>query len=136
MFPHAFEDVAPASLDEAAKLLAQEGDDAKALAGGQSFLPMMKLRRAAPRLLVDVGRIAELGAVARFADGGLDVGARATHAALERRGDLAEQYPLRPAADWGAVLLALEEWGVDVKRILGSARRRRAESPTPPRSCG
>lgn len=108
MFPHALEYVAPASLDEAAEILAQEGDDAKVLAGGQSLLPRMKLRLAAPRLLVDVGRIAELGAGARFADGGLGVGARATHAALERRGDLAEQYPLRSAADWGAVLLALE----------------------------
>ena len=54
MIPPEFDYAAPESLDEAISLLAEHGDDAKLLAGGHSLLPLMKLRLAAPELLVDL----------------------------------------------------------------------------------
>ena len=62
MLPSSFEYHRPATLDEALDLLASLGDDAKVLAGGQSLIPMMKLRFAAPGHLVDINRIAGLDA--------------------------------------------------------------------------
>ena len=60
MIPAPFDYARPDSVDEALDLLAEHGDDAKLLAGGHSLLPMMKLRLAAPEVLVDIGRLAEL----------------------------------------------------------------------------
>ena len=60
MYPAEFEYFAPATVDEALDLLARYGEDAKILAGGQSLLPMMKLRIASPRYLIDVNRIEAL----------------------------------------------------------------------------
>lgn len=60
MFPAEFEYVAPGSVEEAVALLGRHGEDAKILAGGQSLLPMMKLRIASPRVLIDVNRITAL----------------------------------------------------------------------------
>jgi aerobic carbon-monoxide dehydrogenase medium subunit len=60
VFPNAFAYHRPHSLEEALELLAEHGDDAKVLAGGQSLLPLMKLRLAVPEMLVDIGRLAEL----------------------------------------------------------------------------
>ena len=59
MYPAKFEYAAPASLEEAIGLL--KDPEAKILAGGHSLLPLMKLRLAQPRLLVDIGRIPSLG---------------------------------------------------------------------------
>ena len=60
MIPAAFDYKAPTSLDEAVELLAAGGDDAKIIAGGQSLLPVMKLRLAAPELLIDLAKIDSL----------------------------------------------------------------------------
>ena len=57
MLPSAFEYHRPSTLDEALALLAEHGEDAKVLAGGQSLIPLMKLRFAAPEHLIDVNRI-------------------------------------------------------------------------------
>ncbi len=63
MIPAAFDYKAPTSLDEALQLLAEGGDDAKIIAGGQSLLPVMKLRLAAPELLIDLAKIDSLKGV-------------------------------------------------------------------------
>jgi aerobic carbon-monoxide dehydrogenase medium subunit len=63
MIPAAFDYKAPTSLDEALQLLADGGDDAKIIAGGQSLLPVLKLRLAAPELVIDLGKIDSLKGV-------------------------------------------------------------------------
>jgi len=81
--PSAFAWSAPSSLDEALAVLAQVGGDGKVLAGGQSLLPMLNMRLAAPAHLVDINRLTELSPV-RVEDGAVVVGALARHAAVER----------------------------------------------------
>ena len=78
MIPAEFDYAAPESLDEAIAALAQGGEDAKLLAGGHSLLPLMRLRLAAPTVLVDIGRLRDLNYVR---DGGdhVAVGALTTH---------------------------------------------------------
>jgi carbon-monoxide dehydrogenase medium subunit len=87
MIPAAFDYVAPESLEEAIQALAEGGEDAKLLAGGHSLLPLMKLRLAAPSLLVDLRRVPGLGGVER-ANGGWRVGALARHRELEFTSEL------------------------------------------------
>jgi carbon-monoxide dehydrogenase medium subunit len=82
-----FDYEAPAELDEAIGLLAQHGDDAKLLAGGHSLLPLMKLRLAAPSLLVDLRRVPGLRGVERE-DGGWRIGAMTRHVQLQESPDL------------------------------------------------
>ena len=65
MIPAEFDYVAPGSLDEALAALSEGGEDAKILAGGHSLIPLMKLRLAAPSLLVDLRRVEELKSVSR-----------------------------------------------------------------------
>ena len=65
MIPAEFDYVAPGSLDEALQRSADGGEDAKVLAGGHSLIPLMKLRLAAPSLLVDLRRVEELRGVSR-----------------------------------------------------------------------
>jgi carbon-monoxide dehydrogenase medium subunit len=79
MIPQQFEYSAPKTLDEALGLLAE---GAKALAGGMSLIPMMKLRLASPEHLVDLGRIKDLNYI-REAGGALHMGATATHHDVE-----------------------------------------------------
>lgn len=99
MFPSPFEYQAPASLDEALALLSQHGDRAKVLAGGHSLLPLMKLRLAAPELLIDIGRIPELAGI-READGGLVIGAGTTYRMVQDSALIRERFPLvREAAE-------------------------------------
>ena len=74
------------SADEAVSLLAELGDDAKLLAGGQSLVAMMNFRLARPAALVDISRLAELRYV-RAGGGGLRIGALALHRDLERLAD-------------------------------------------------
>ena len=81
MIPAAFGYQRPASLDEALRILATNGE-AKVLAGGQSLLPLLKLRIAAAETLVDIGRIAELKGVRQLPDGRLTVGALTTYREL------------------------------------------------------
>src|SRR5262249_60080672 len=78
MSPRRFDYVAPPNVDEVLAVLAQRGDEAKVLAGGQSLIPMMKLRFAFPELLVDVNRVPGLDAI-DDADGHLRVGALVRH---------------------------------------------------------
>jgi carbon-monoxide dehydrogenase medium subunit len=78
MIPAKFEYVRPGSVDEAVRALAGGGDDAKIIAGGQSLLPLLRLRLAYPELLVDVGGLDELRGVTDAGDC-LLIGARTTH---------------------------------------------------------
>ena len=78
MLPSAFEYHRPSTLDEALALLAEHGEDAKVLAGGQSLIPLMKLRFAAPEHLIDVNRIAGLDGIEER-DGALRIGALVRH---------------------------------------------------------
>ena len=70
MIPAAFEYHRPATLQDAIALLGRLGGDAKVLAGGQSLIPLMKLRLASPRHVVDVNRIPGLGTIANFTSSG------------------------------------------------------------------
>ena len=144
MLPSRFEYHRPDSLEEALQLLSQHGDEAKVLAGGQSLIPVMKLRLATPAHLVDIGR---LGLEAISESGGrLTVGALARHRNLERSDVLKARYPVMaaaaplisdpivrnlgtiggslchadPAGDWGSVMLAL-----DASVVLRSVRGER-----------
>src|SRR6266851_10094551 len=83
MIPAKFDYVRPGSLDEAVRALADGGEDAKLIAGGQSLLPLLRLRLAFPELLVDVGGLSELRGV-RDEGGTLWIGARTTHDEVAR----------------------------------------------------
>jgi len=78
MYPAEFDYVAPTTLDEVLAVLAERGDEAKVLAGGQSLIPMMKLRFAFPEALVDVNRVPGLDSLEE-SDGHLRVGALVRH---------------------------------------------------------
>jgi len=91
MFPAKFAYAAPGSLDEAVKLLADP--DAKILAGGHSLLPLMKLRLAQPKLLVEIGRIPGLSYV-RSEDGHLAIGAMTTYRELQHSADVERHTPV------------------------------------------
>ena len=78
MIPAEFSYLRPASVDEAVSALAERGDDAKVLAGGQSLITLLRMRLAYPELLVDVGRIDEMRGV-RDDDDRLVIGAATTH---------------------------------------------------------
>jgi carbon-monoxide dehydrogenase medium subunit len=132
MLPATFEYAAPGSIEEALSLLSTRGEDAKVLAGGQSLIPLMKLRFAAPELLVDINRIPGLGFIEESGDR-LRVGALTRHAELVDSDLLKSRYPLMattaplvsdpvvrnlgtiggslahadPAGDWASVLLAM-----------------------------
>ena len=133
MYPAAFEYFAPATLDEALDVLGRYDDgDAKVLAGGMSLIPVMKLRFAAPRALVDINRLGGLDTLAEE-DGRLRIGALVRHKACERSdllkgkyGALGDAAPLisdpvvrnlgtvagslahaDPQGDWGSVMLAV-----------------------------
>jgi carbon-monoxide dehydrogenase medium subunit len=133
MYPSRFRYEAPKSLDEAIGLLGRFGDGAKVLAGGQSLVPMMKLRFASPEVLVDLNTVPGLDYHRREADGTLAVGALCRHVDLEFSELLPEHQPTMAAAarliadpivrnrgtlvgsvchadpqgDWASVLLAL-----------------------------
>lgn len=79
MIPAPFDYLAPTSLEEALAALAEHGDDAKLIAGGQSLLPVMRMRLGAPEVVIDLGRIEALRGVREDGDA-LVVGAMTTHA--------------------------------------------------------
>lgn len=132
MYPGSFEYFVPRSLEEALGLLASYGEEAKLLAGGQSLLPLMKLRLARPRWLIDIGRLGGLVYV-QEADTGLRVGALTSHQSVLESALIRRKFPLigdavgvlgdrqvrnwgtvggalaeaDPAGDWGPVALAL-----------------------------
>jgi len=140
MIPAAFGYTRAGSVDEALRLLADD-DGAKVLAGGQSLLPLMKLRLASPGTLIDIGRLDELRGIDRLDDGRLQIGALTTYAELldsaaEHYGVLRDALPsigdlqvrnmgtvggavshADPASDLPAALLAL-----DADLVLQSGR--------------
>jgi carbon-monoxide dehydrogenase medium subunit len=91
MFPAKFAYTAPSTLQEAVGLL--EDPDAKVLAGGHSLLPLMKLRLAQPKLLVDIGRIPGLSYV-RSEDGVLAIGAMTTYREIQRSPEVKSGAPV------------------------------------------
>src|SRR5512134_387367 len=97
MKPAAFDYRAPESLDEVLELLAAN-PEAKLLAGGQSLVPILNFRLAAPPLLVDLRRIPVLAGVAFEPDGALTVGAMTRHRAFENDARLRSAQPLAAAA--------------------------------------
>lgn len=98
MYPSRFAYEAPSSLDEAIGLLHQGAGEAKVLAGGQSLVPLIKLRFASPELLVDINRLPGLDTLDVAADGSIRVGALVRHRDLERSTDLARVQPVMAAA--------------------------------------
>jgi aerobic carbon-monoxide dehydrogenase medium subunit len=132
VYPASFEYFAPTTLDEALEILDRYGDEGKVLAGGMSLIPVMKLRFAAPRALVDINRISGLETLGGEG-GGLRIGALVRHRTCERSdlltgrygalGDAAPQIsdPIvrnlgtvcgslahaDPQGDWGSVMLAV-----------------------------
>jgi carbon-monoxide dehydrogenase medium subunit len=132
MFPAAFDYQSPSTLDEALRVLADRGDDAKVMAGGQSLIPLLKLRFSQPALIVDIGRLPGLKDIKRD-DGHVRIGALVRHVDVERSKDLATLVPLMveavhwiadplvrnrgtvvgsvchadPSGDWGSIMLAL-----------------------------
>ena len=133
MIPAAFAYDRPATVDQAVGLLAAHPGAAKVIAGGQSLLPLLKLRLARAERLIDIGRLSELKGVRRTADGGVSIGALTTYDELGRDplittyGLMADALPgigdvqvrnrgtiggalahADPASDMPAVLLALD----------------------------
>jgi len=144
MLPSRFEYHRPESLEEAYQLLGQYGDDAKVLAGGQSLIPVMKLRLATPGHIVDISRLA-MDEITESGDT-LTVGALARHHDIERSDLIKAGYELMataaplisdpivrnlgtiggslchadPAGDWASVMLALQ-----ASVVIGSTRGER-----------
>jgi aerobic carbon-monoxide dehydrogenase medium subunit len=98
MYPSRFRYEAPRSLNEAIGMLHDGGDYAKVLAGGQSLVPLMKLRFASPELVVDLGNVPGLDYHRADPDGTLHVGALCRHAQLERSELLKTYQPTMAAA--------------------------------------
>jgi carbon-monoxide dehydrogenase medium subunit len=146
MIPAAFDYVRARSLDDALSRLAASAGSAKAIAGGQSLLPLMKLRLARPETLIDIGRLAELRGVRKLPDGRVAVGALTTYdemmadETLGHYGLLKDALPnigdvqvrnrgtiggsiahADPASDMPAILLAL-----DAEIVARSARGERS----------
>ncbi len=93
MIPVAFDYEAPPSAEEAVDRLSRLGDDAKVLAGGHSLLPLMKLRLAAPSVLVDLGRIDSLRYI-RSGDGTLEMGSMTRYVDLQRSQEVRRRAPI------------------------------------------
>ncbi|MBO0847411.1 MAG: FAD binding domain-containing protein, partial [Nocardioides sp.] len=98
MFPPRFRYEAPHTLAEAISLLHEGDGEAKVLAGGQSLVPLLKLRFASPELLVDINNLSDLDYHRVDDDGTLHVGALCRHAALEHSALLAQSQPTMAAA--------------------------------------
>lgn len=133
MQTHAFEYFRPSTVAQAVDLLRKHGGKARVLAGGQSLIPVMKLRLANPAVLVDIGRIPGLGGIREDRDG-LRIGATTRHREIAEAKAVRNHYALLadvpavlgdpevrnvgtiggalahadPAGDWGAALLAFD----------------------------
>ncbi len=139
MYPASFEYHRAASVEEAVGLLTRYKDDAKLLAGGHSLIPMMKLRLAQPKHLIDIGRVGGLAGI-KEEGGNFVIGALTTHYAVESSAAVRQKCPMLseaaaligdpqvrnygtvggsvahsdPAADWPALMLAL---GAEIKAV-------------------
>src|SRR4051794_7429286 len=150
MYPNVFDYFRPDSLAEAVALLAEHGEDARPLAGGQSLVPLMKLRVANPTVLVDLNRLPGLAYVERR-NGTLAIGALARHADVASTAVVQATLPIMldaarvvgdaqvrnlgtvagalaeadPGGDWGAALLAVNGevqcHGPDGERVIAAA---------------
>jgi len=98
MKPPPFEYLAPAEIQEALALLEQYGEDAKILAGGQSLMPLMNLRLARPKVIIDINGLPHLDAIAPGPSGGLAIGALTRQRAVERSPLVQARNPLLAAA--------------------------------------
>ena len=98
MYPSRFRYEAPRSLAEAIGMLHDGGDDAKVLAGGQSLVPLMKLRFASPQLVVDINNVPGLDYHRADPDGTLRIGALCRHVDLERSDLLKSTQPTMASA--------------------------------------
>jgi carbon-monoxide dehydrogenase medium subunit len=94
MKPPPFKYYAPDTTEEALNHLAEYGYEAKALAGGQSLIPIMNFRLAQPEVLIDLNRIASLSYIHRDENGGLRLGAMTRHAQVEHHGLIKDHLPL------------------------------------------
>jgi aerobic carbon-monoxide dehydrogenase medium subunit len=101
MIPASFEYSTPKTLAEAISLLQQHGPDAKILAGGQSLIPLMKLRMASPKHLIDVNGIRELSYI-KESDGFLTIGALTRESELDTSDLIRKKYPI--ISDTAAVI--------------------------------
>ena len=134
MKPAPFAYRAPDTVDEVLDLLAEHGDDAKLLAGGQSLGPMLNMRVVSPAVIVDLNRVRDLARRGDRAGGGFAIGALVRQAELEDDRAFAAAQPLAaaalpwiahrpirnrgtvagslahadPAAEWGGLVLALD----------------------------
>jgi aerobic carbon-monoxide dehydrogenase medium subunit len=139
MYPASFEYHRATSVEEAVSLLTRYKDDAKLLAGGHSLIPMMKLRLAQPKHLIDIGRVGGLSGI-KEEGGHFAIGALTTHYAVESNATVRQKCPMLseaaaligdpqvrnygtvggsvahsdPAADWPAIMLAL---GAELKAV-------------------
>jgi carbon-monoxide dehydrogenase medium subunit len=146
MLPSRFEYAAPNSLEEVLAALAERGDEAKVVAGGQSLIPLMKLRFASPALLIDLNGVPGMSFIEESGDH-LRIGALTRHRDLETSEVIRSRYPAMaaaaplisdpivrnrgtiggslahadPAGDWGSVMIAM---GAEVVVRSSSAERR------------
>lgn len=97
MIPAAFDYLAPTSLADALAALAEAGDDAKVLAGGQSLLPVLRMRLNAPEKVIDLGRVEELRGIRDEGDH-IVIGAMTTHADVAASGLVAQHAAVLAAA--------------------------------------
>src|SRR5262245_20733568 len=97
MIPAAFDYIVPQNIDEALRALAAHGEEAKLLAGGHSLLPLLKLRLASPKLLIDLSKVPGLSGIVQQ-DDKIVVGAVATHYQIESSELLRAKCPLVPQA--------------------------------------
>jgi carbon-monoxide dehydrogenase medium subunit len=95
MIAREFEYFAPTTLDEAVSLLREHGEDAKIIAGGQSLVPVMRLRLADARSIIDLGGVPELSGI-REQGNAIAIGAMTTHHTLETSDLLKAKLPLLP----------------------------------------
>lgn len=98
MKPARFEYLAPLELEEALESLQRYGEDAKVLAGGQSLMPLMNLRLARPKVIIDINRLSKLSSISAGPNGGLVIGALTRQRAIERSATVIERNPLLAAA--------------------------------------
>lgn len=110
MLPAEFDYVRPHDLPEALQALSRLGDEGKLLAGGQSLIPLLKLRFAAPQTLIDIGRIGGLDGIA-VRDGALVIGARVTHATLAMSDLIHDHAPAVSAAAPQIADPIIRNWG-------------------------
>lgn len=110
MIPAQFDYVRPAAMHEALQILVDREGDAKILSGGYSLLPLLKLRLAAPTLLVDIRDIDGLDDIVETTDG-LRIGGRATHRQIHENPVVIAGYPLLVDAAGGIGDPQVRNWG-------------------------